>query len=258
MRGLFLLFVIPFLGFSQNYNDSIASVIVNDICSCVENIDDKEIHLIDQKGIECTNSCLTKHLDKRFLSSTNSEDLINRDIIMKQIGLHMKKCERITYLQKLTAVVPKPNYNISEKLFFKSDYIKSFGLDLNTVSSKSFIKIYDGRQEKDSIQRFADVRLAFDSNSDALFYMNRNLSELSENGIEIQLPVTKLGIDNFKIYQESELSRQKMRAMEVAARQYTLLFVKKNILVKLFFGVPTDFKLERLIKFVEKARDLIK
>ncbi len=260
MKASLLVFFGLFLNLSsaQGVMDSLARVISNDICSCVEEIDTNNRSQINEKGIQCTNYVILTHLDTSFFNPKSNEEKVEYTNLMGRIGIYMNECERITLLKKLAEEKKNTTPVIPREIFIDKEFLEIFELKIDKELSSSNMLVYNGPQNKERIQRFTDIRLLFQTSGEAVQYYNENLNDLSENGKEIQLPVVVRGVYHLKAFEESDKKRFELDEMKLNAKQYSIIFVKKNILVKLFFGTPKEYGTMNLIPFIEKARDLIR
>ncbi|MCB0477991.1 MAG: hypothetical protein KDC84_07500 [Crocinitomicaceae bacterium] len=255
----FLLFVSSFIySYAQSEKDSLAQVVATEICDCAEKINVNEIDKINERGVECTNSILAKHFDPNFFNPQSNEEKLEYAIQMDKIGVEIRKCERIIYLQKIANIYPNPKPEVSEELFLTTEFLQYFGLEKTEDGDKPGMKIYDGPQNKERIQRFVDIRWEFETNEDALKYHRYKLNENSEGGRPIEIKQEIGGIQELKVFEESEKMREILDEMKLDGKQYYFIFVKGKVLIKLFFGVPKDYELINLIPFVQQARDQIK
>ncbi|MEZ4937302.1 MAG: hypothetical protein R2799_06880 [Crocinitomicaceae bacterium] len=260
MRIIFFLFLS--LGFgvihSQINKDSLAQLVGTEICDCAEQINPNELDKINERGVECTNSILSKHFKPEFFNPQTNEEKIEYTLVMDKIGVWIRKCERITYLQKIANIYPTPKAEIPEDLFLEKEFLQYFGLEPTEEGEKPGMKIYDGPQSKERIQRFVDIRWVFENNEDALKYHRYKLKEHSEGGKPIEFNQQIGGIQDLKVFEESEQMRKMLDEMSLDGKQYYFIFVKGNVLVKLFFGVPKDYEIINLVPFIQQARDQIK
>lgn len=233
--------------YGQTIADSTIKGMADFNCTCQDtiNINSAE-ELITEQLRECYTKSMVTFLNKGDLTPQllGSDKTLNS--LQEKVFAQLDKCPKTQAIASKFNNEPVPISNNSDCVFIKEAFFSKHGLKKGQVE-KDFI-VWNN-EKNDKIQRVVDIRWVFATHEEALKYHELNLKENSENGQEIMLKSTFTGVKELHVYKESKEMENMIKGMNLPQRQHYFIFVKDNMVYKIFVATVPSINTED-VKFI--------
>jgi hypothetical protein len=242
-----LFFVSTTFIYGQAIADSTIKGMADFNCKCQDtiNINNSE-EIITEQLRDCYTKSMVTYLNKGDLTPQilGSDKTLNS--LQEKVFAQLDKCLKTQAIASKFNNEPVPISNKSDCVFIKEEFFKKHGLKKEQVEDDFIVW---NNEKNDKIQRVVDIRWVFATHEEALKYHELNLKENSENGQEIKLKSTFTGVEELHVYKESKEMENMIKSMNLPQRQHYFIFVKDNMVYKIFVATIPSINTED-VKFI--------
>jgi hypothetical protein len=145
--------------------------------------------------------------------------------------------------------IPKEKWS---KDFFLSDEFCA-GKGLKPGETNQLLRAWNSDMDNGKFSRVVDIRMYFESPSDAADYLNNNIAELSEKGDPVYYKTKMPQVSNLKVFREGAGARNLNASLGLKSNMYYFVFTVKNYIAKVFVSAESDMTVDEASVFAKEA-----